>query len=70
MQKLLFRKINTAFGLYYCRSSFENSVSLQDGIMEVTNGITILFMGDNNFVNAIKSNIVSQQQLKSQFEKA
>ena len=27
-------------------------------------------MGDNNFVNAIKSNIVSQQQLKSQFEKA
>ena len=27
-------------------------------------------MGDDNFVNPIKSNIVSQQQLKSQFEKA
>ena len=38
--------------------------------MEVTNGITILFMGDNSFVNPVKSNIVSQQQLKSQFEKA
>ena len=27
-------------------------------------------MGDNSFVNPVKSNIVSQQQLKSQFEKA
>ena len=27
-------------------------------------------MGDDNFVNPIKSNIVSQQQPKSQFEKA